>query len=231
MTEPKAYIIEFLSDEWIRNSLWTLLIMVAYLFVGKRISPKHRLRMAMLIALLLISTTITGHTRNIINGYWNISDNLPLHLCSVSNLIACIILFIPKNNRLFEFLFYAGIIGAVQAFLTPQINNFDGTNYEYLEYYLSHGGIMLLPIFMLKNLGYELTKYSWLKVVLYLNILLAIVMPLNFIIDSNYMYLASTPDVNNPLIIGSWPYYILFWEVIVVILTYILYVISTGKRV
>lgn len=57
---------------------------------------------------------------------------------------------------------------------------------------------MLLPIFMLKNLGYELTKYSWLKVVLYLNILLAIVMPLNFIIDSNYMYLASTPDVNNP---------------------------------
>ena len=136
-----------------------------------------------------------------------------------------------KTIGFLSFCFTQGIIGAVQAFLTPQLNNFDGTNYEYLEYYLSHGGIMLLPIFMLKNLGYELTKYSWLKVVLYLNILLAIVMPLNFIIDSNYMYLASTPDVNNPLIIGSWPYYILFWEVIVVILTYILYVISTGKRI
>ena len=133
MTEPKAYIIEFLSDEWIRNCLWTLLIMVTYLFVGKRMSAKHQLRMAMLIALLLISTTITGHTRNIINGYWNVSDNLPLHLCSISNLIACFILCIPKNNRLFEFLYYAGIIGAFQAFLTPQINNFDGTNYEYLE--------------------------------------------------------------------------------------------------
>ena len=83
MTEPKAYIIEFLSDEWIRNSLWTLLVMVAYLFVGNRMPPKYQLRMGMLIALLLISTTITGHARNIINGYWNISDNLPLHLCSV----------------------------------------------------------------------------------------------------------------------------------------------------
>lgn len=231
MIEPKTYIIEFFSDEWVRNSLCTLFIIVTYLFIGKFMSPKNKLRMGILISILLILTTLTGHTRNIVNGYWNISDNLPLHLCSVSNLIACFILFIPKNNRLFEFLFYAGIIGVIQAFFTPQINNFDGSNYEYLEYYLSHGGIMLLPIFMFKNLGYELTKYSWIKVVLYLNILLAIVMPLNFIIDSNYMYLANRPNVDNPLIIGEWPYYILFWEVIVVTLTYILYVISTGKRV
>lgn len=231
MIEPKTYIIEFFSDEWVRNSLCTLFIIVTYLFIGKFMSPKNKLRMGMLLSILLIFTTLTGHTRNIVNGYWNISDNLPLHLCSVSNLIACFILFIPKNNRLFEFLFYAGIIGVIQAFFTPQINNFDGSNYEYLEYYLSHGGIMLLPIFMFKNLGYELTKYSWIKVVLYLNILLAIVMPLNFIIDSNYMYLANRPNVDNPLIIGEWPYYILFWEVIVVTLTYILYVISTGKRV
>ena len=231
MIEPKTYIIEIFSDEWVRNSLGTLFIIVTYLIIGKFMSPKNKLRMGMLLSILLIFTTLTGHTRNIVNGYWNISDNLPLHLCSVSNLIACFILFIPKKNRLFEFLFYAGIIGAIQAFFTPQINNFDGSNYEYLEYYLSHGGIMLLPIFMFKNLGYKLTKYSWIKVVLYLNILLAIVMPLNFIIDSNYMYLANRPNVDNPLIIGEWPYYILFWEVIVVTLTYILYVISTGKRV
>ncbi len=231
MSEPKAYIIEFFSYEWVRNCLWTIFIIVTYLSVGKRMSVKHQQRMGILIALLLISTTITGHTRNIINGYWNFRVNLPLHLCSISNLIACFILFVPKNNRLFEFLYYAGIIGAFQAFLTPQINNFDGTNYEYLEYYLSHGGIMLLPIFMFKNLGYELSKFSWLKVVLYFNILLVIVMPLNFIIDSNYMYLAYVPDVSNPLIIGNWPYYILFWEIILVILTYILYVISTGERI
>lgn len=231
MSEPKAYIIEFFSYEWVRNCLWTIFIIVTYLSVGKRMSVKHQQRMGILIALLLISTTITGHTRNIINGYWNFRVNLPLHLCSISNLIACFILFVPKNNRLFEFLYYAGIIGAFQAFLTPQINNFDGTNYEYLEYYLSHGGIMLLPIFMFKNLGYELSKFSWLKVVLYFNILLVIVMPLNFIIDSNYMYLAYVPDVSNPLIIGNWPYYILFWEIILVILTYILYVISTGEHI
>ena len=132
-------------------------------------------------------------------------------------------------NRLFEFLFYAGILGAIQALLTPQINNFDGSNYEYLEYYISHTGILILPIYMFKNLHYALTKFSWLKVVVYLNILLLIVMPLNYVLDSNYMYLASKPHVSNPLVIGEWPYYIIFWEIIVVAFTYILYIISTRK--
>jgi len=45
------------------------------------------------------------------------------------------------------------------------------------------------------------------------------------------MYLAHKPNVNNPFVIGEWPYYILFWEIIVVVFTYLLYVISTGKKV
>ena len=130
---------------------------------------------------------------------------------------------------LFEFLFYAGIIGGIQAFLTPQINNFDGSFFEYFSYHFAHGGIIFLPIFMYLYLNYELTKFSWLRVVLYLNIVLAFVMPLNFQIDSNYMYLAYPPNVNNPLILGEWPYYILYWEFIIVIFTYTTYVISTRK--
>ena len=138
--------------------------------------------------------------------------------------------FLQKKNKvLFEFLFYAGIIGGIQAFLTPQINNFDGSFFEYFSYHFSHGGIIFLPIFMYLYLNYELAKFSWLKVVLYLNMVLAFVMPLNFQIDSNYMYLAYPPNVNNPLILGEWPYYILYWEFIIVIFTYTTYVISTRK--
>ena len=195
-------------------------------------SNKNKLIFAKAISVILIFITITGHTRNIINGYWNPVDNIPLHLCSISNFIACFILFVPKiskESKFFEFLYYAGIIGAFQAFFTPQINNFDGSNYEYIEWYLSHIGIMLLPIYMLKNLGFRLTKFSWLRVVVYLNILLIIVMPINYFIGSNYMYVNGKPEVNNPLIIGEWPIYIFFWEIIIIIFTYTLYVMSTKK--
>ena len=227
---PENYVIEFLSSEWIRNTSFAVLIILLYLLLGKFLKTKDKLKFAKIISIILIITTITGHSRNIINGYWNISENLPLQLCGISNLIACLILFIPKNKTLFEFFYFAGIIGAIQAFLTPQINNFDGTNYEYIEYYISHGGILLLPIYMFNNLGYKLRKFSWLKVLIYLNILLIFIMPLNFKLNSNYMYLAYPPNVDNPLIIGEWPYYIMYWEIIIVIFTYTLYVISTRKK-
>ena len=224
------YVIDFLSNEWTRNTIVSLLYILLVLLIGRLLSYKQRLFLAKSIAILLIITTVTGHARNIANGYWNISENLPLHLCGISNLIACFILFIKKNKVLFEFLFYAGIIGGIQAFLTPQINNFDGSNYEYIEYHFSHAGIILLPIFMYNYLNYEITKFSWLRVVLYLNVVLMIVMPLNFQIDSNYMYLAYPPNVNNPLIIGEWPYYVIYWEFIIVIFTYTTYVITTRKK-
>ena len=229
---PEAYVIEVFSNEWIRNTVLTILFIVTYLFFGKFLSNKNKLIFAKAISVVLIFITITGHTRNIINGYWNPVDNIPLHLCSISNFIACFILFVPKiskESKFFEFLYYAGIIGAFQAFFTPQINNFDGSNYEYIEWYLSHIGIMLLPIYMLKNLGFRLTKFSWLRVVVYLNILLIIVMPINYFIGSNYMYVNGKPEVNNPLIIGEWPIYIFFWEIIIIIFTYTLYVMSTKK--
>ena len=229
---PEAYVIEVFSGEWIRNTVLTILFIVTYLFFGKFLSNKNKLIFAKAISVILIFITITGHTRNIINGYWNPVDNIPLHLCSISNFIACFILFVPKiskESKFFEFLYYAGIIGAFQAFFTPQINNFDGSNYEYIEWYLSHIGIMLLPIYMLKNLGFRLTKFSWLRVVGYLNILLIIVMPINYFIGSNYMYVNGKPEVNNPLIIGEWPIYIFFWEIIIIIFTYTLYVMSTKK--
>ena len=223
------YVIEFFSSEWIINTLVSLVVILTILFIGRILSYNQRLNIAKGIAILLIISTITEHYRNIVNGYWNISENLPLHLCGISNLIACFILFTKKNKVLFEFLFYAGIIGGIQAFLTPQINNFDGSFFEYFSYHFSHGSIIFLPIFMYLYLNYEISKFSWLRVVIYLNMVLAFVMPLNFQIDSNYMYLAYPPNVNNPLILGEWPYYILYWEFIIVIFTYTTYVISTRK--
>ena len=84
----ETYVIEFLSNEWIRNTIVSLLFILSILFLGRLCSYKQRVNLAKLIAIILIITTITGHYRNISNGYWNISENLPLHLCGISNLIA-----------------------------------------------------------------------------------------------------------------------------------------------
>ena len=228
--DTQNYIIEFMSNEWIRNTSISVCLMFIILFMSNNFFNKdQKLKIVKILSLLMIIMTITDHSRNIINGLWNVSDNLPLHMCGLTNLIACSVLFTKLNKRVFEFFYFAGIIGGIQAFLTPQINNFDGSTFEYISYHTSHAGIILIPIFLLTNLKYSITKFSWFRVWVYLNIIIAFIMPLNFQIDSNYMYLASPPNVDNPLLIGDWPYYIFFWEIIVILFTYTLYVVSTKK--
>ena len=228
--DTQNYIIEFMSDEWIRNTLISICLILLILFLSNNFFNKdQKLKIVKILSLFMIIMTITDHSRNIMNGLWNVSDNLPLHMCGLTNLIACSVIFTKLNKRVFEFFYFAGIIGGIQAFLTPQINNFDGSTFEYISYHTSHAGIILIPIFLLTNLNYSITKLSWFRVWVYLNIIIAFIIPLNFQIDSNYMYLASPPNVDNPLLIGDWPYYIFFWEIIVILFTYTLYVVSTKK--
>ena len=134
--------------------------------------------------------------------------------------------FLKRKQALFDFVFYTGIIGGVMSMLTPQMNSYDGSQFAYVEYYVRHSIILVMPIYMLQNCGMELSKKSILKTFINLNILLAIVMPFNFYVGGNYMYLAEPPQVKNPLVIGEWPYYVFWFEVFMILLLVLLFYLS-----
>ena len=225
------YIIDLLSHAGIRNFSITFLLIIFFLWIGRFINIKNKLVFAKAISIITIIITLANHIIDINNSNWDIYENLPLHLCSISNLIVCFILFLPKNQKLFEFLFYCGFWGGLMAILTAQINDYDGSLFKYIQYYSSHGTIIFMPLFMFYHLGYKLSKFSWLRLLIILNICMAIIIPLNFMIGSNYMYLAEAPNIKNPLVFGDWPFYILNWEFIILILFYITYLLFTQKKV
>ena len=224
------YIIDLMSYEGIRNLIITSLLIVFFLWLGRVLAMDKKLKMAKIICIITLIITTSNHVIEYNNGNWDIYENLPLHLCSITNLITCFILFIPKNQKLFEFLFYCGFWGGLMAILTAQINDYDGSMFKYIQYYTSHGAIIFIPLFMFYHLGYKLSKFSWLKVLVILNILMLIIMPLNFKIGSNYMYLVEAPDIKNPLIFGEWPFYIINWEFFILILFYLSYLFFTKTK-
>ena len=215
------YIIDLISFEGLRNLSVTTLFIVVFLILGRFINNNQKYLLVKTVSLVTIFFTITNHVIDLNNGNWEIQEDLPLHLCSVSNLIVCFIFFIPKNQKLFEFLFYCGFWGGLMAILTAQINDYDGSYFKYIQYYQSHGTIIMIPLFMLLHLDYKLSKFSWLKVLITLNIIMLIIMPLNFLIGSNYMYLSEAPNIKNPLVFGEWPFYILNWEFFILVLFFI----------
>ena len=223
------YVVEFMTDEWMPWSRFSLIFMSVPLILARFLNRTQKIQVTYLIGVIMILDFITENGGYIMSGTWDVQYNLPIQLCGISSLICCVLPFVKKKDKLFQFVYYTGVIGGIMAILTPQMNYFDGSLRYYLNYYVSHSLIIVLPIFMFLHLDLKLPKFSWFKIWIHLNILMAIIMPINFLLDSNYMYVNAAPKVNNPLVIGEWPYYLLIWEPLVMIIAYLIYAISRRK--
>ena len=223
------YVVEFMTDEWKTWTLFSLIFISVPLIVARFLNRTQKIQVTYLIGVIMILDFITENGGYIMSGTWDVQYNLPIQLCGISSLICCVLPFIKKKDKLFQFVYYTGVIGGIMAILTPQMNYFDGSLRYYLNYYVSHSLIIVLPIFMFLHLDLKLPKFSWFKIWIHLNILMAIIMPINFLLDSNYMYVNAAPEVSNPLVIGEWPYYLLIWEPLVMIIAYLIYAISRRK--
>lgn len=218
-----------MSNEWIVNNSIVIAVIGLFLIIGRKLSAQNSERVTYLMGTILFFSSVITPLRTALNGDWNIVTDLPFHLCGISGLICSFLPFIKRKQFLFDFVFYSGIIGGIMSFLTPQMNGYDGSHFAYLEYYVRHILILLLPLFMFKNLNIQPSRYSSIKSFFILNLLMIFIMPLNFYLGSNYMYLAEPPEVNNPLVVGVWPYYLLWFEVFILGLMAAFYGLSTLK--
>ena len=220
------HIVEVMSEEWIRNTFFSTVIILALLVGSSYLNKQVNIYITYIMGIALFVSSITSPLRTYLAGNFSIAVDLPFHLCGISAFICSIMPFLKNKQGLFDFVFYTGIIGGIMGILTPQMSDYDGSFYVYFVFYMRHILIFTMPIYMLRNLGLSLTKKSMVRTFVILNILLAFIMPFNFIVGGNYMYLAEPPQVNNPLIIGEWPYYVIWFEVFVILLLVLLYYLS-----
>ena len=220
------HIVEVMSEEWIRNTFFSTVIILALLVGSSYLKKQVNIYITYIMGIALFVSSITSPLRTYLAGNFSIAVDLPFHLCGISAFICSIMPFLKNKQGLFDFVFYTGIIGGIMGILTPQMSDYDGSFYVYFVFYMRHILIFTMPIYMLRNLGLSLTKKSMVRTFVILNILLAFIMPFNFIVGGNYMYLAEPPQVNNPLIIGEWPYYVIWFEVFVILLLALLYYLS-----
>ena len=230
-SDINKYTIEFMSTNWIITVCCVVALIFAVLYIGNKIPQSKKEVYAKLLAYIMIGFFVINHTFLFILGKWELSKELLVHLCSISGLICCFIMFIPQNKRqfLFEFLFYCGIIGGIQAIFTPLLDDYGGYNFFYIQFFFKHAMIIAFPIFLRNNLGMKLTKFSWLKTYFALNVLMILLIQLNNILGSNYMYVNVPPAVDNPMVIGEWPTYLYWWEIFVLILILLVFFIGKPK--
>ncbi len=148
--------------------------------------------------------------------YWqeqifNVKDTLPLELCSIS-LYLCIIMLLLRQKFIFQIVYFIGIGGAIQALLTPVL--FYGfPHFRFFQFFIAHMVIILSVLYMVWVEGLRPTLKSVGLTMLALNLLLVIVLPLNWLLGGNYMFLAYKPETASLLdFLGPYPWYLLSLE-------------------
>ena len=213
--------LEIFSPLWWKTNCITIGIIILTLFLGKKSNDDNKKLLAKIIGVILIFRTIGIHFYLDYLGTWKIESSLPLHLCGLSAILSGLVLFWRKQ-LLYECLYFWGLAGAFHALLSPEFTN--GTQgVLFYEYFLSHGGILLSALYLTVVFNMRPRQHSWIKIFLYTQLLLPIIGLINFILNSNYMYLCIKPIANNPLLFGEWPWYFLGIEIAAIIHFFIIY--------
>jgi len=220
----KHELIEPLTSLWWNGIIICFFVISLVILLLRNKSIKFKEITSTYFAYLAIIIYIITNILTIIMGEWTIKDFLPLHLCNISYFI-CILVLLYKKQWMYEWALMLAMPSAFNALITPELI-WGSSNWHIFEYYFMHGSLILVPLYLMFIMNYKLRIFSWWKTFLRAQIVFVIVFTLNLILDTNYMFLLSKPLVNNPLIIGDWPFYILIVQIIGLLHIVVIYKLS-----
>jgi hypothetical integral membrane protein (TIGR02206 family) len=164
----------------------------------------------------------------IVNGSWNISDAIPLELCSIS-LILTIILLLTRQKLIYEILLFTALLGASQALVTPLLT-YGFPHFRFFHFFYTHLMIIWVSLYFTWAKGYRPTIWSVVKLFVFLNVLMPVVIVINKLVGGNYMFLSHKPDSASLLdYLGPYPWYILSMEGLLITLSIIVWLIFREK--
>jgi hypothetical integral membrane protein (TIGR02206 family) len=184
-------------------------------------STRKKVRITM--AAILWVNEAAWHVWSIATGTWSIQEHLPLHACSILIWLSGFMLYF-KNYRIYEFIYFIGIAGALQALLTPNIGIYGYPHFRFFQTYISHGLLVTSAVYMTTVEGMRPTWKSLLRVMIITNLYMGVVFGINQLIGSNYLYVAHKPPGPTLLdALPAWPWYLLYMEALGLVMFLLLY--------
>lgn len=188
---------------------------VGYLIIvkAKRMSRKRQIRWGIIMAFFLSITLITWTCVKIYLNGFDVTEDLPLHLCNIVSLLLPLFAFYRKQ-WIYEILLFWILAGTSQAMITPDlINGFP--HYHFLKYWIVHAGLVIFILYATFVFGMRPTVKSIFKSFVALQGYFLLMLLVNKGLGSNYFFISHKPEQGSLLdYFGDWPYYILVSELI-----------------
>jgi hypothetical integral membrane protein (TIGR02206 family) len=155
-------------------------------------TPQRKAAIRYVLAGLLLGSQIVWDAWQISAGVWVVSWSLPLHICQLAQLLS-VVMLCTRSTRLFEILYFWGVVGATQALLTPNLTQWGFPHIGFLAFFVSHGATLLAVTYMLSAEGMRPTWGALWRNWLVTNLILPFITLVNWLTDGNYWFLAHPP--------------------------------------
>lgn len=120
-------------------------------------------------------------------------DNLPLHLCYISNVL-CIILGINKNKKIYNFTLCYGLIGGIGSLLSMD-TSLSSRYFKYYQFMVSHISIIVIPLYFLIIHKYFLNEKEVIRVYITLQIIGITMGVFNHMFNTDYFFVTFNSNI------------------------------------
>ena len=224
----------FSASHFVILAIFVFISVVIFLF-RKKLNDDNWRRAELGVTFSLILFEIMNHIWMYVNGIWKVGRSMPLELCNIG-LILCVILLLTRKKLIFELLFFIAILGATQAIFTPALT-YDFPHFRFFHFFYAHMMVVWVTLYFTWARSYSLTFRSVIKLIVFINLLLPVILFVNKQTDGNYWFLRHKPK--NPSffdVLGPYPWYIFSLESLLIVISLIVWLIlrkwekSHGKR-
>ncbi len=192
----------------------TVLLPVALAWIARRRDARTARAIALGWALMMLANELVYWTIRVgevgLGGF--LRYHLPLNLCGAAVLLTIATLIRP-NQRLYEIVYFWGLVGAGNAVLTPGNLDVGFPEYRFFQYFIAHSGIFGGVVFATWGLGMRPDLKGFVRSIVYLNLLAVVAAVANVLLGTNYLFLSSPPPGTvSPFFFLPWPWYLVFLE-------------------
>ncbi|AYE35130.1 YwaF family protein [Clostridium septicum] len=116
------------------------------------------------------------------------ADNLPFHLCYLTNIL-CIILVFSKNRTLFNFSIFTGVLGGISSLISVDMELY-WRYFKYYQFMIGHTMIVFVPLYFLIIYNYIPSFKDAMKAFITLQIIGLPMGIFNEIYKTNYFFVS-----------------------------------------
>jgi hypothetical integral membrane protein (TIGR02206 family) len=195
---------------------------IIILFAKKYLNVNQQKNLLLWISVIPFIGTFMLYPMAMIEGDFNIKEDLPLHLCRILALAVPFVIW--KENRYWIGVFYFWImVGTLNANITPEVE-FGFPHWSYFSYWMTHSFLVIIPLYYILVFGIRIEFRDFRNAFIMMNVFVLITLFFNSLLGSNYMYTMDKPPVDSLLdILGPWPGYLISGQLLAAALFYIAY--------